>query len=107
MNDNLEAPASKRDLRDLESRLDGKLDALEQRMEGKMDAQEQRILDNVRVLIEGAETRLLNAFYSYSKSNDRRVFEVEANEATLRSRVAIIENRLTDIEQRLNMPPQQ
>jgi hypothetical protein len=53
------------------------------------------------------ETKLLNAFYGYAKSNDRRVLEVEGNEAVLRSRLATLETRVTEIEGRLNMPPQQ
>jgi hypothetical protein len=53
------------------------------------------------------ETKLLNAFYGYAKSNDKRVLETEGNEAVLRSRIATLETRLTDVEHRLNMPPQQ
>jgi len=53
----------------------------------------------------GIETKLLQAFYGYAKSNDGRVLEVEANEAVLRTRVATLESRLMDIERRLNMPP--
>jgi hypothetical protein len=58
-------------------------------------------------LIRDVETKLLNAFYGYAKSNDRRVLEVEGNEAVLRSRLATLETRVTEIEGRLNMPPQQ
>jgi hypothetical protein len=53
------------------------------------------------------ETKLLNAFYGYAKSNDKRVLETEGNEAVLRSRLATLETRLTDVEHRLNMLPQQ
>jgi uncharacterized protein YceH (UPF0502 family) len=51
--------------------------------------------------------RWLNAFYGYARSNDKRVPETEANEAVLRSRVATLETRVTEVEQRLNMPPRQ
>jgi hypothetical protein len=57
--------------------------------------------------LRDVETKLLNAFYGYAKSNDKRVLETEGNEAVLRSRVATLETRLTDVEHRLNMPPQQ
>jgi hypothetical protein len=53
------------------------------------------------------ETKLLNAFYGYAKSNDRRMLVIEGNQAVLRSRLATLETRLTDVEHRLNMPPQQ
>jgi hypothetical protein len=55
------------------------------------------ILD-VLEAVRDIETKLLNAFYGYAKSNDKRVLVTEGNEAVLRS---------TEIEQRLNMPPQQ
>jgi len=58
-------------------------------------------------LIRDVETKLLNAFYGYAKSNDKRVLEVEGNEAVLRSRLATLETRVTDIEGRLNIPPPQ
>jgi hypothetical protein len=57
--------------------------------------------------VRDVETKLLNAFYGYAKSNDKRVLEVEGNEAVLRSRVATLETRVTDLEQRLNTPPAQ
>jgi len=53
-----------------------------------------------------SETKLLQGFYGSAKSNDKRVLEAEANEAMLRSRVATLETRLTEIEHRLNLPPQ-
>jgi hypothetical protein len=57
--------------------------------------------------LRDVETKLLNAFSGYAKSNDKRVLETEGNEGVLRSRVATLETRLTDVEHRLNMPPQQ
>ena len=63
--------------------------------------------DEIVDVIRDSETKLLNAFDGYAKSNDKRVLETEANEAVLRSRVATLETRITEIEQRLNMPPQQ
>jgi hypothetical protein len=62
------------------------------------------ILD-VLEAVRDIETKLLSAFYGYAKSNDKRVLEVEGNEAVLRSRVATLETRVTDLEQRLNTPP--
>ena len=58
-------------------------------------------------ILRDVETKLLNAFYGYAKSNDKRVLETEGNEAVLRSRLATLETRVTKIEGRLNMPPQQ
>ena len=56
--------------------------------------------------VRDTETKLLNAFYGYAKSNDKRVYETEANEALLRGRMAVLESRMTDLEERLNRSPQ-
>ena len=64
---------------------------------------EERIVE----LLRDVETKLLNAFYGYAKSNDKRVLEAEGNEAILRSRLATLETRVTEIEGRLNIPPRQ
>ena len=69
---------------------------------GDIADSEDRVMERLRDI----ETKLLNAFYGYAKSNDKRVLETEGNEAVLRSRVATLETRLTDVEHRLNMPPQ-
>src|ERR1017187_1192885 len=55
--------------------------------------------------LRDVETRLLNAFYGYAKTNDKRVLEVEANESVLRSRLATLESRVLDLEQKGNTPP--
>ena len=69
---------------------------------GDIADSEERVMERLRDI----ETKLLNAFYGYAKSNDKRVLETEGNEGVLRSRVATLETRLTDVEHRLNMPPQ-
>jgi hypothetical protein len=70
---------------------------------GDIADSEDRVMERLRDI----DTKLLNAFYGYAKSNDKRVLETEGNEAVLRSRLATLETRLTDVEHRLNMPPQQ
>jgi hypothetical protein len=52
-----------------------------------------------------AETRIQKAFYSFAQSNNKRVTEIEGNEAALRSRLGTIEERLLEVEKRLNIPP--
>jgi predicted nucleic acid-binding Zn-ribbon protein len=52
-----------------------------------------------------AETRLLKAFYDFAQSNHQRVTLLEGNEAGIRSRLATLEDRLLQVEKRLNMPP--
>jgi hypothetical protein len=67
----------------------------------------QEAKDELLEAMRGIETKLLQAFYGYAKSNDGRVLEVEANEAVLRTRVATLESRVMEVERRLNIPPAQ
>ena len=68
-----------------------------------VDAAKDELLEAMR----GIETKLLQAFYGYAKSNDGRVLEVETNEAILRTRLATLESRVTEVERRINTPPPQ
>jgi hypothetical protein len=49
-------------LKELEERLT-------QRFEGRLDAFEERLVDRVAALIRDSETRLLQAFYSFTETN--------------------------------------
>ena len=83
MNDNeRNAPATKGDIADLKGEIADLLEAL-----------------------RGVETKLLSAFYAYAKTNDKRVLEAEANESVLRSRMATLETRVLDLEEKGNTPP--
>ena len=57
--------------------------------------------------IAECETKLLQAFYTYAESNQKRVAAIETESAGLKSRLSTIEERLTEVEKRLNMPPHQ
>ena len=59
--------------------------------------------DELLEAMRGIETKLLQAFYGYAKSNDSRVLEVEANEGILRTRLATLESRVMEVERRLNI----
>ena len=77
--DDPNAPATKRDLVQLEERL----------LEGMRDIQ----------------TEMLKAFYSYAQSADLRMRETDTMTHGMRERLAAVESRITEIERRLNMPP--
>jgi outer membrane murein-binding lipoprotein Lpp len=79
--------------------------AMESRFEGRMDAREQRIRDDVREAIHDSETRLLQAFYGFAETNNRRLIQMEAGDAFLVNRVVTLEGRVLEIEKRLNLPP--
>jgi uncharacterized membrane-anchored protein YhcB (DUF1043 family) len=113
------APATKADVAGLRSevkqdieqfRSEVKQDIEQFRSEVKQDIEQLRSEMNhgYNDLVErmaDAETRLLKAFYDFAQSNQQRVTVLEGNEAAIRSRLATIEDRLLQVEKRLNMPP--
>ena len=85
--ENGQQPATKRDI---------------EQLRGEMNHQYRGLVER----ISDTETRLLNAFYAFGQTNQKRMTELEGNEAAIRSRIATIEDRLLEVEKRLNMPPQ-
>jgi hypothetical protein len=51
------------------------------------------------------ETRLLQAFYSYAETNNRRLVQGEAVTALVISRITTLEDRVLALEKRLNIQP--
>ena len=62
--------------------------------------------DELKETVRDAQTELLKAFYNYAQSNDERVGGAAQESATLKKRLAIVESRITEVERRLNFPPQ-
>jgi hypothetical protein len=81
------------------------LDALEQRFQGRLDASEQRVLGRMAEMNRELETRMLQAFYSFAETNDRRHVQGEAATAVAVMRLSTIESRVLALEKRLNLPP--
>ena len=95
--DDTNAPATKGDLANLDEKLEQKFDQLRAEMNhGYADLAER---------MHNSETRLLKAFYDFAQSNQKRMTEIETSESSMRSRLATIEDRLLQVEKRLNMPP--
>jgi hypothetical protein len=93
--DNGNQPATKADLAALEDRVGKKLQDLEDRLG-----------EQFREAIHDTETRLLKAFYTFAESNQVRLAQVENTTNAVITRMATLEARVTDVEKRLNMPPQ-
>jgi predicted nucleic acid-binding Zn-ribbon protein len=62
-------------------------------------------IDAVREQIHDSETKLLTAFYDFARANQHRVSELEHSDANLTRRIGGIEDRLLEVEKRLNIPP--
>ena len=90
-------PASKADLTAVETRLEQKMEMLRSEMNHQYNDLVERISDG--------QTEILKAFYSYAEGNNKRVAVLEGDGSAVRSRLAIIEDRILAVEKRLNMPP--
>jgi hypothetical protein len=82
--DNDDTPATKRHLQNLKA----------------------EITEELTEVIRDSDTRLLNAFYTFAESNQKRLAGIENESAAIKSWLATVEQRLLDVEKRLNMPPQ-
>lgn len=96
-------PATKKDLQELEARIDARLVGVESRVEGKLDAMEDRLKAYAREMAEQVETRILRAFHAFAEANHSRLRLVEGGQANLVERVGKLEERVFDLEKRL--PP--
>ena len=113
--ENGDQPATRRDLERVEQRLDQRIERVEQRVE-RLEQRVEQGFEQLRAemnhgyndLVEritDSETRLLKAFYNFAEINNKRLSVLEGNEAAIRSRLASLEDRLMQVEKRLNMPP--
>ena len=106
------APATKGDIIDLRNEvcaaLTSELSAAEARLNERHEMLRAEMDDthaDLKETMRDVQTELLKAFYSFGQSNSKRIAEVEGNESALRSRVATLEDRVMEIEKRLNIPP--
>lgn len=90
---------------DLKAALDAAMRAQDNRFEGRMDVLEQRLTDRFTDALRDTETKILQAFYGFAETNNKRLVQGEAATAMVVSRLTTIERRVLEIEKRLNMPP--
>ncbi len=88
MNDG-QAPATKQDLVDL------KKDLL---------AADARLKEELVEAMRGIETHLLKAFYGYTETLQKHLGELDRSDGSLRERLGDLENRVIELEKRINFP---
>src|SRR5580658_8938041 len=109
--DELNQPATRGDLATLRTdvaTLRTDVATLRTDLEAKLDqisAEANHRYDDIVERIADSQTELLKAFYGYAQGNNKRVAELEGNEGAFRSRLATLEDRILEVERRLNIPP--
>jgi hypothetical protein len=123
MGNDRDAPATKGDLEDLETRLKGEISGVETRLKGEISGVETRLkgeISGVETRLKGEmseaearltekmrdmQTELLHAFYGFTESVQSRFKAQDDTESGLKHRLTVLEGRLLEVERRLNMPP--
>jgi chromosome segregation ATPase len=118
--DDRNAPATKGDLQDLKGTVDhltgtvddlkgtvhdlaGNLEDFKVEVNTRFTAFEHRM----EQLLSDMEGRIITSTYRLAESMQQRIKQTEGNQAAFNSRLATLEERLTEVEKRLNLPPQQ
>jgi len=71
-----------------------------------LSALEQRLTEAFTEAIHDSETRLLKAFYGFTETVQARFQAADDDQANLRKRLSVVEQRLIEVEKRLNLPGQ-
>jgi cell division septum initiation protein DivIVA len=101
MADDRNAPATKGDIEDLRSEMKETMTEQIAMIRSEMQHMHDDLIERAR----DTETRLLEAFYAFAKTNQARQSATEQETAALKERLSIVETRLIEVERRLNLPP--
>ena len=107
--DNGHEPATRQDIATLRSEMHEQSTALRTEMHEQsamLRSEMQHMYDDLKEAIRDVQTEMLKAFYNYAQTNELRQRDVEAASHSTKDRLAVLESRVTEIERRLNMPPQ-
>jgi len=102
--DDRNAPATKGDILDLDEKFEQFRSESNEKFE-LLRSEMSHGYNDIVERIHDTQTELLKAFYGYAQGNNKRVAELEGNEGAFSSRLATIEDRILEVERRLNMPP--
>jgi hypothetical protein len=94
-------PATKADLKALETRFDQKIEDLEVRMDNRFLANEHRM---EQLLLE-QEGRMMTSLYRLLESGNLRLTQNKRETAAIKERLGLLEGRVLDLERRRDTPP--
>lgn len=96
-------PATKADLTGLGEALRSEMTNLGDQLRSEF----QHGFDDLKETMRDMQTEMLKAFYGFAQSTDAKLKETEIADITLRQRLTAVESRLTELEKRVHLPPQQ
>jgi hypothetical protein len=84
------APPTRGDLDEIKTGLSARFETFENRME---------------TLLQQAEEKVLNAVFRLAETMQQRLIQAESVQAAFNMRLATLEERITELEKRLSLPP--
>jgi len=96
------APVTKADFTDLAQELRQEMIDLKLAVNTRLQELEQRVEQQ----LGDVGTRIVTTVFQLAEALQSRLTDVERSDATLKHRLAMLEERLTELEKRLNIPPQ-
>jgi ABC-type phosphate transport system auxiliary subunit len=96
-------PATKQDIAELRSELQSEI----RQNSDQLRSEFQHGFDDLKESLRDMQTELLRAFYSFAQSTEVKLKDSEVADFMLRQRLSAVESRVTEIEKRINLPPQQ
>ena len=96
------APATKADFADLGQELRQEMMDLKLAVNTRLQEFEQRVEQQ----LGDVATRIVTTIFQLAEALQSRLTDVERSDATMKHRLAMLEERLTELEKRLNLPPQ-
>jgi hypothetical protein len=97
--------ANKRDLQDLEVRLDSRLEALETRLLEQIGAAVSGSEEHLKEFGRDLQTELRKAIYGCTETMTVRQDGADGKIVEMQERLKIVERRVSELEKRLNLPP--
>jgi Skp family chaperone for outer membrane proteins len=94
----------KADMAELRSEFKADVAALKQDIE-QSRAEFNHGFDDLKETMRDAQTEILKAFYGYTQTADARFKESDGSIVALKQRLSVVEERLLEVEKRLNLPP--
>ena len=98
------APATKQDLADLRRELKQDLADLKTELVAANDRLKVELKEELLEAMHDIETRLLKGFYGYTESTQKHLTELDRADGSLRERLGTLEDRVKELERRINFP---
>jgi hypothetical protein len=105
---NDDQPATRKDVEQLRNEFHGDVEQLRNEFHGDVEQLRSEFhhgFDDLQETMRDVQTEILTAFYGYTQTTDAKLKEAEASDIGLRQRLTAVEERLLEVEKRLNLPP--